>query len=654
MQKNLVQKTFGAYRVPQVPFPDLVGHQRESFEWLLKTGFKELFKEFSPVTDYLGKKFQLEFEDFSIGTQKYDEQFARENARTYEAPLRAQVKLVNKILGSEKSQEIFLTDMPMMTPHGPFIVSGVERVIVPQLARSFGAFFVAELVRGKQFFGAKIIPLRGVWIEIQSEEDGAIFVKIDRKRKFPITQLLTVFGGGAGPDLLKHFAKDTNAIAALQATLAHDEATSVKDAYIEIHRRMRDGDLATPDNAKNFVQSLFSAERYDLGKVGRHRLNARFGQPTTEKALEKRVLVLADFVRIISEVTRLNNDPSARPDDIDHLGFRRVRFVGELLQSRMRVGISRMKRNIQDRMSTIESETTLPMALVNPRPFHASVHEFFTANQLSQFMDHHHILPELENLRTLSALGPGGLTRERAGFEVRDVHPSHYGRLCPIHTPEGQNIGLILHMATHARTNDFGVIETPYVRVKNGKVGQEIIYLNALDEELEYIAHGATKLDNNNRIITDSVEARYKGDPIIVNRDMITLMDASTYQMFSIATCMIPFVDHDDANRALMGSNMQKQATPVLIPEAPLVATGIETHAARSTGRLVLAEESGEVTHVDARRVVVENKEGKKKEYHLQGLTQTNQNSAFMQRPSVVLGDKVKKGSVLADNSSTD
>ncbi len=654
MQKNLVQKTFGAYQAPRVPFPDLVGHQRSSFEWLLKDGLKELFKEFSPVTDYSGKKFELQFESFEIGEPKYDEEFARENMRTYEAPIRTTVKLVNKTLGSEKSQEIFLTDMPMMTPHGSFIVSGVERAIVPQLARSFGAFFVSELIRGKPFFGAKIIPLRGVWIEIDSEADGAIFVKIDRKRKFPITELLTVFGGGVGEATLKHFTKDPLAKAAIQATLAHDEAKSVEEAYIEIHRRMRDGDLATPENAKNFVQSLFSAERYDLGKVGRHRLNARFGLPTSEKALEKRTLTLADFVHIISEITKLNADPSARPDDIDHLGFRRVRFVGELLQARMRVGMSRMKRNIQDRMSTIESETTLPMALVNPRPFHASVHEFFTANQLSQFMDQQNILAELENMRTFSALGPGGLTRERAGFEVRDVHPSHYGRLCPIHTPEGQNIGLILHMATHARTNDFGVIETPYVRVKNGKVTGDVVYLNALDEELEVIAHGATKLDENSRIVPDFVEARHKGDPIIVARDAITLMDASTFQMFSIATSMIPFVNHDDANRALMGSNMQKQATPVLIPEAPLVATGIEAHAARNTGRLVLAEEAGEVTHVDARKVIVKNKDGKSKEYHLQGLTQTNQNSAFMQRPSVRLGEKVKKGDVLADNSSTD
>ena len=653
MRKNLVQKTFGAYQAPRVPFPDLVGHQRGSFDWLMKDGLSELFKEFSPITDYSGKKFELRFESFEIGEPKYDENFAHENMRTYEAPVKATVKLINKTLGSEKSQDIFLADMPLMTPHGSFIVSGVERVIVPQLARSFGAFFVSELIRGKSYFGAKIIPLRGVWIEFESEADGALFVKIDRKRKFPITQLITVFGGGLGEAVTKHFAKDPLALAAIRATLEHDDAKSIEEAYIEIHRRMRDGDLTTSENAKNFVQSLFSAERYDIGKVGRHRLNARFGLPTTEKALEKRTLALADFLRIISEITKLNADPSARPDDIDHLGFRRVRFVGELLQSRMRVGMSRMKRNIQDRMSTTPTETTLPTALVNPRPFHASIHEFFTVNQLSQFMEQQNSLAELENMRTVSALGPGGLTRERAGFEVRDVHPSHYGRLCPIHTPEGQNIGLILRLATHARTNDFGVIETPYARVKNGVVTKEIVYMNALEEEQETIAHGATKIDENGRISPDFVEARHKGEPIITPRDTVTLIDASLYQMLSIATTMIPFVNHDDANRALMGSNMQKQATPVLIPEAPLIATGIESHAARSTGRLVLAAEAGEVTYVDARKVIVKNKDGKLREYHIQGLTRTNQNSAFIQRPSVSRGDSVKKDDVLADNSST-
>jgi DNA-directed RNA polymerase subunit beta len=648
-----VQKTFKAFREPRVEFPDLVAHQRQSFEWLVKEGLKELFKEFSPIPDYSGKKFELRIDSFELGEPKGDEEYARENMRTYEAPVKVSVTLLNKTLGTEKTQDLFLADIPMMTPHGSFIVSGVERAIVPQLARSFGAFFVAEELKGKNLFGAKLIPSRGVWIEIESDADGAIYVKIDRKRKFPVTNLLTVFGAGTREDILAHYAKDEIALAALKATIVHDTTKSADDSYVEIHRRMRDGDLATPDNAKQYVNALFTPERYDLNKVGRYRLNKRFGLPTTAKALEERTLSLADLYRIVGEIARLNADPNGRPDDIDHLGFRRVRFVGELLQSRMRVGMSRMKRNIQDRMSTIESETSLPMAFINPRPLQASIREFFTANQLSQFMDQQNILAELENMRTLSALGPGGLTRERAGFEVRDVHPSHYGRLCPIHTPEGQNIGLILRLALHARTNEFGVIETPYAVVKKGSVTKEIVYLNALEEEEHTIAHGATPLDDKERIIADSLEARRAGEPMVVNRDDIDLIDTSTYQMFSAATAMIPFVNHDDANRALMGSNMQKQATPVLIPEAPLVATGIEGHAARNTGRLVIADDAGTITYADARRITLETSAGKKFEYKLQGLTQTNQNSAFSQRPSVQTGDKVKKGDVLADASSS-
>jgi len=653
-QKKLVQKTFGAFQAPRVPFPDLVGHQRGSFDWLMKEGLTELFREFSPVSDYSGKKFELRFDGFEVGEPKNSEDEARENMRTYEAPVKVSVTLVNKTFGSEKTQEIFLADMPIMTPHGSFIVSGVERAIVPQLARSFGAFFISEESKGKQLFGAKIIPARGVWIEIESDNDGAIYVKIDRKRKFPVTNLLAILGAGLREEILAKFKGNQAALDALTTTLANDTTNTIDEAYVEVHRRMRDGDLATPDNAKQYVNALFAPERYDLSRVGRHRLNMRFGLPTDKKALEHRALTLDDVIRIVGEIARLNQDPNAKPDDIDHLGFRRVRFVGELLQSRMRVGMSRMKRNIQDRMSTIESETSLPMAFVNPRPLQASIREFFTANQLSQFMDQQNILAELEGLRTVSALGPGGLTRERAGFEVRDVHPSHYGRLCPIHTPEGANIGLILRLALHARTNEFGVIETPYAVVKKGQITEEIQYLNALEEEEHVIAHGATPVDDKGRITVDTIEARKGGEPAVVKRDEIDFIDASTYQMFSAATAMIPFVDHDDANRALMGSNMQKQATPVLIPEAPLVSTGIEEHAARNTGRLIIALESGVVSYADARRIVIEDAKGKKQEYKLSGLTQTNQNSAFNQRPLVSTGDKVKKGDVLADASSSD
>ena len=649
------KKYFSRYKKPFIEIPNLVETQVGSYKWLCAEGLKTLFDEISPIEDYSAKKFELSFSDFEVGESKIDEFYAKDHRLTYEAPFRVKAKLKNKVLNTEKEQEIFLADLPLMTEHGTFVINGHERVIVSQLTRSFGVSFTEQMLKEKKFFGAKIIPSRGAWIEIESEADGSLSVHIDKKRKFPVFSLLRIFSRGkSDAEILKLFARNANAAASLRLAIDKDTARTAEESYIEVYRRLRDGTLATAENAQEFIGSLFTAEKYDLSVVGRYRFNKLFGRGLSEKDLSVRMLSLQDIVDVVSHVIMLNNTPDAMADDIDHLGIRRVRFVGEMLQQRLRVGMTRMKRNIQNKMSTVGTDTTLPVQLLNPRPLQTSIKEFFNTNSLSQHMNQKNILDELEQLRTLSALGPGGLTRERAGFEVRDVHPSHYGRLCPIHTPEGQNIGLILRLATHARTNNFGVIETPYVRVKKGSITDEIVYLNALDEELEYIAHGATKLDEHGRIVSDSVEARHKGDPIIVPRTTITLMDASTYQMFSIATNMIPFVDHDDANRALMGSNMQKQATPVLIPEVPLVATGIEAHAARSTGRLVLASEAGEVTYVDARRIVVKNKEGKSREYRLQGLTQTNQNSAFMQRPSVALGATVKKSDVLADNSSTD
>jgi DNA-directed RNA polymerase subunit beta len=573
---------------------------------------------------------------------------------TFEAPIRARVKLLNKSTGSEKTQEIFLADLPLMTRQGSFIINGVERVIVPQLARSFGAFFTSDFLRGKEYFGAQIIPARGAWIEFTSEPDGAMYVKIDRKRKFPATSLLRIFGAETD-DAIKALFKDSDATVKtmIEKTLALDPAKKTEEAYIEIHKRLRDGDLATPENAREFVKSIFSPDRYDLSRVGRYRLNHRFGKDKSDKALNERTLKMEDMTAIVNEIIRLNADPEGERDDIDHLGFRRVRFAGELLEQKMRIGMSRMKRNVQDRMSTIDADTSLPIHVINPRPFGASIREFFTANQLSQFMEQQNILNELEHLRTLSALGPGGLTRERAGFEVRDVHPSHYGRLCPVHTPEGPNIGLILRMASHARTNEFGVIETPYVVVKNGTVTDEIVFLHALDEERKSIAHSGTEIDDKGKIVDDFVEVRRNGEPTLVPRKEVDLLDVSSYQMFSIATNMIPFVDHDDANRALMGSNMQKQATPCIVPEAPLVATGIEEHAARNTGRLVIAEESGVVSYVDSRKVVIKDAKDKEHSYPLVPVSKTNQSSAFSQRPTVSVGDKVKKGEVLADASSS-
>jgi DNA-directed RNA polymerase subunit beta len=653
--KGRPQKVFGNYKAPLADLPNLVEPHIASFKWLLEKGLSEVFKEFSPIKDYSDKKFEMEITNFSISEPKYDEYYAKDNKLSYEAPLKITVKLKNKTLGSSKEQEIFIADMPLMTSHGTFIISGIERVIVPQLARSFGVFFTASEVKDKKYFGAKVIPSRGVWIEMESDPDGAIYVRVDRKRKFAVSSLLRVLGSKlSDADIIKAFP-DTPAVkACLSASFAKDHAKTSDESYLEIHKRLRDGEIGSVDNAKEFINAIFSEERYDLSKVGRFKFNKRFGLPMSDKELARKTLSFEDMVVIVNHVITLNSTPHSMEDDIDHLGSRRVRFVGELLQQKIRVGMSQIKRNIQDRMSTVEPDVTLPVQLISPKPLQARIKEFFTTNQLSQFMAQENILAELEHLRTLSALGPGGLTRERAGFEVRDVHPSHYGRLCPIHTPEGPNIGLILRLSTHARVNDMGMIETPYAKVKNGKVTSQIDYLNALEEETYKIAHAATKYDDSGNIAEDEVEIRLAGVPGLAKKTEVDYIDVSTNQAFSIATSMIPFLNHDDANRALMGSNMQKQATPCLVPEAPLVATGIEKKAAEDTGRVVLAEEEGTVTAVDAKKIVIKNSKGKEKEYRLVNFSRTNGFTVFHQRPAVSVGDKVKKGGLLADTSSSD
>ncbi len=648
-------KFFGRYQAPLTEMPNLVEEQLRSFKWLIEEGVYEVFKEFSPIDDYSGKKFSLELTKFTFGKPKYDEQYAKRRNLSYEASLKVNAKLINKTTGEEKTQEIFLTDFPLMTNHGTFIINGVERVVIPQLARSYGVFFLSQVIKGNEYFGAKIIPSRGVWLEIESDPDGALYVKIDRKRKFPITALLRTFGLENNADITSFFETSNESVQNLIAkTLAIDTTKNSKEAFVDIYKHIRDGDLATAENAKEFVESIFSSERYDLSEVGRYRFNDRFGLKTDSKSLKKQTLDLDDFKLIIEKIAELNAADNAESDDIDHLGMRRVRYVGEMMQRQVRIGMSRLKRNIQDRMSTVEAETSLPVQFLNPRPFAAAVKDFFVANSLAQFMDQQNVLSELENLRTLSALGPGGLTRERAGFEVRDVHTSHYGRLCPIHTPEGGNIGLILRLSTYARINDFGIIETPYAKVKNGKITKEIEYLNALDEEKFKIAHGATRRDSSGKLLDEIVEVRFGAEPTFVPSKEVDYIEVDTNQAFSVATSMIPFVDHDDANRALMGSNMQKQATPCIIPEAAVVATGIEKRAAEDSGRIIMAKESGTVEMVDARKIVVKNNKGKKDEYKLITFQRTNDFSCFHHRPIVKVGDAVKRGDVLADTSSTD
>jgi len=651
---QLPKKRFKNYRAPRVELPNLIEPQRESFRLFVEEGLKEVFKEFSPIADYSDKKFELLFKKYELGKPKCTPEYAKENKLTYDAPLHANVVLRNKTFGGEKDQEIFLADIPVMTEHGTFIVNGVERVIVSQLARSYGIFFTTNESKGNTYFGAKIIPARGAWVEIESEADGAIYVKIDRKRKFPVTSLLRVFGVSDEKEMIKLFKNIPNGDECIKATIEKDPAKTTDDAYIEIYRRLRDGDLATVDNARDFINSIFSEERYDLSEIGRHHFNERFGFPLDAKATAKRVVTLADLMLIFEYIITQNNTPGAVADDIDHLGFRRVRYFGEMLQQRVRVGLTRMKRNIQDRMSTIEAETSLPIQLVNPRPLQATIKEFFTTNQLSQFAPQQNILMELEGLRTLSALGPGGLTRERAGFEVRDVHSSHYGRLCPIQTPEGPNIGLMLRLSMYARVNRFGIIETPYAKVEKGVVTDEIVYLNAHEEEKFNIAHAGAPVDDNGKIQVDMVEARRSGEPRVVAKKDVDYMDIATNQAFSVATSMIPFLNHDDANRALMGSNMQKQATPCIVPEAPYVATGIEEMASRDTERVVTAKDAGEVLEVDSRHIIIKDKNGKKKEYPLTTFQRTNDFSAFYHRPIISVGQKVKRGDILADTPSTD
>lgn len=648
------KKYFGRFREPLTEMPNLVTSQVDSFKWLIETGLKEVFEEFSSIKDFSEKKFQLDFVGFELEQPKMDEHEAKDLKLSYEAPLKVRIRLKNFIMNTEKEQEIFMADFPLMTSHGTFIVSGIERVVVPQLARSFGVFFTSQETKGKKTFGAKIIPGRGAWIEFETDHDNTIYIRIDRKRKFPVSVLLRAFGATTNDKVLALFADMPEAKVYLEKTLAKDHTTNQDDASIEIHKRLRDGDLASAENAREFVASIFDAERYDLSRVGRFRFNNRFGKKMTDKEIERRTLSMDDIVTILKHIIKLDVTPGSEPDDIDHLGSRRVRYVGELFQQKIRVGMAQIKRNIQNRMSTIDTDVTLPVQFISPKPLQARMKEFFTTNQLSQFMQQENALAEIEHLRTLSALGPGGLNRARAGYEVRDVHPSHYGRLCPIQTPEGPNIGLILRLASYARVNDFGMIETPYAVVEHGKITGEIKFLNALEEENFNIAHAATPVDKDGKINIDIVDVRVKGTPSTVEKKDVHYIDVATNQAFSIATSMIPFLNHDDANRALMGSNMQKQGTPCITPEAPLVATGIEHVAVRDTGRLVFSPCDGVVSFVDGKKISVKDSKGKEHSMKLVNFSMTNGFTVFHQRPSVEIGQKVKKGDLLADTSSSD
>lgn len=651
--KPLEKKYFSKYKEPLVPMPDLLETQIDSYKWLMKEGIKETLKEFSPIKDYSEKKFEISFESFTLGEPKHSPLYVKENKLSYEAPLKVRVKLLNRLNGSVKEQEVFFSDFPLMTKQGTFILNGVERVIVAQLTRSSGVFFTELDVKGRKKFGAKIIPNRGVWIEFETDKDNIVYARIDKKRKFPATTLMKVLGLDSDDKIRKAFKGNEVHEKFINQILDKDSAKTPEEAFVDIYKRLRDGDMATADNAREFIDAIFTKERYDFSGVGRHRFNSRFEKSMEKAELSRLTLNADDVVTIVKNIFDLNTTPGSKADDIDHLGRRRVRYVGELLQQKFRVGMTQIKRNIQDRMSTIDGDTATPVTIINQRPLQARIKEFFTTNQLSQFMDQENVLSEIEHLRILSALGPGGLTRERAGLEVRDVHTSHYGRVCPIHTPEGPNIGLVLHLSSYAKINEFGVIETPYVKVKGGKVTGEIVYMNALDEEKYNIAHGGVARDEKGNLKDEMVEARAKSVPSLVPKNEIDYIDVAANQAFSIGTSMIPFLEHNDANRALMGSNMQKQAVPCIVPHAAYVATGMEDLIARDSGKLILAEEAGTVSYVDSKKVTVKNSAGKEKSYELIQQIRTNKFSLMRQRPTVSVGDKVKKGDVVADAPST-
>lgn len=641
-----------------VPLPDLIESQKESYKWFLKEGLRELFDEVSPIKDFIGRDLELYLEDYYLDEPKFDEITARAKNVSYESAIRVKARLTNKRTGEIKEQEIYLGDFPMMTPRGTFIINGIERVIVSQLIRSAGVFFTSENIRGRNYYGAKIIPNRGAWLEIESDANGAIWVKIDRKRKVAITSLLRAFGYGADEEIRGLF-KDlsSEASAMLEETIRRDTAKNEDEGLKEVYKRIRPGDLATASNARSLIHAMFfNFDRYDFSKVGRYKINQRFNLDVPNDK-EHRILRREDLVLVMQEIMRLSRTQE-QADDIDHLSNRRVRTVGELVQNKLRVGLARMERIIKDRMSTIDINTITPNQLINARPVIGSIKEFFMSSQLSQFMDQTNPLAELEHKRRLSAMGPGGLSRERAGFDVRDVHRTHYGRICPIATPEGPNIGLVGHLASYARINQFGFLETPYRKVEfdeskqKPRATEEIKYLSAMEESQSITTSATVNIDDDGYLMDEKVEARVKGEPMFVDAKDIQYMDVSAKQIVSIATSLIPFLEHDDAVRALMGTNMQRQAIAVINPQSPIIGTGVEHRAAMDSGQVVLSEEDGEVIGVQSDKVTIKHK-AEIKEYNLGKFARSNASTSMNQKPIVSKGSKIKAGEAIADGAAT-
>lgn len=655
------RKYFVDYR-EAVEMPDLIEIQKNSYDWFLKEGLAELFDEISPITDFNNRDLELYFEDYYLDKAKFNELESRAKNITYEAPLRVKTTLLNKRNNQKIKQEVFLGDFPIMTDKGTFIINGIERVVVSQLIRSAGVMFTADFIKGKKYYGAKIIPNRGAWLEIETDPNKVIWVRIDRKRKVAVTSLLRAFGYVTDEEIKKLFkdvdvVKEPDEISYIDATIKKDAAKTEEEGLQEVYRRIRPGDLATPENARSLIYSMFFRfDRYDFGRVGRYKLNRRFNQDLPINK-ENRILHKEDLVNIIKEVIRLNITKEPE-DDIDHLGNRRVRAIGGLIQNRFRVGLARMERIIKDKMSTSEVASLTPNKLINARPVIGVVKEFFMSSQLSQFMDQTNPLAELEHKRRLSAMGPGGLTRERAGFDVRDVHTTHYGRICPIATPEGPNIGLVGHLSSYARLNNYGFLETPYKKVKHEKgkhvITPEIIYLDAFEEEKFITADATIPADKDGLILVDKFEVRKFGKPATEEVEKIDLVAVAANQIISIATSLIPFMEHNDGQRSLMGTNMQRQAVPLVKNESPVVGTGVEQMAAKDSGHVIISEDDGTVVKADALTIEVENKKGKINKYNLNKFLRSNSLTCINQHPTVNVGDKVKRGQVISDGPCID
>jgi DNA-directed RNA polymerase subunit beta len=685
--------------------PNLIEIQQRSYDWFLREGLLEVFRDISPIKDFTDN-LVLEFIDYNLDDPKYSIDECKDRDATYAAPLRVKVRLINKETGEVKEQEVFMGDFPLMTDKGTFIINGAERVIVSQLVRSPGVYFGRELdASGKYLYTSSIIPNRGAWLEFESDLNDCLYVRVDRTRKIPATILVRALGVAETAKITERFGESPTIL----ATLERDSSETSEEALIEIYKRLRPGEPPTAESARTLFETLFfDPKRYDLANVGRYKLNkklrlserligttlakpaagleagtkldrklaerleqagvagvwvtgrdeqpvkviANTGEGGGQPGLEVKVLTLGDVVAAVGYLCNLV-DGVGHVDDIDHLGNRRLKSVGELLQNQFRIGLARMERVVRERMTIQDVEIITPQALINIRPVVASIKEFFGSSQLSQFMDQTNPLAELTHKRRLSALGPGGLSRERAGFEVRDVHHSHYGRMCPIETPEGPNIGLIGSLCTYARINEYGFIETPYRKVQDGVVADEIHYLTADEEDRYVVAQANEPVDPpTHRFVHPRVTARFKEEIIIVPGDQVDYVDVSPKQVFSIATALIPFLENDDASRALMGSNMQRQAVPLLQTEAPLIGTGAEYRAAVDSGVVVRAQEDGTVQKVTASEVVVKHRSGLST-YRLLKFQRSNQGTCINQKPVVVRGQKVKQGDVIADGPST-